>query len=274
MAEKVPPVVSEPHAASTLTPAQSWAQRLANLPARAAFGGYSLQELDLMAECLVQSGLMPGVSSKSMALMVMMKVASTGLNPAEVYDLYDFIPPTRRGRAGQFRKKSLAVWAALSKLGGRIKRNKVWNSNQITLVFSFPGSPDLDVHHSIAALKEAGLITYYKDGQKVVRDQWRVRPKDMLFYTSVREAAKFYAPWVISDVRLPGEAPGAQPQPLDTAEDMKEVTLVPADVVPEEEPEEEPVEPGEVLDGTEDEEPPPEADDNLSEDGPGQREIG
>lgn len=272
-------VISERPPANTTTPAVSLARKLAALPPRVAFGGYTLQELDVMAEVLVVSGLMPNVTGKAQALMLMMKVGSTGLNPAEVYDMYDFIPGGER-RPGQFRKKSLAVWAALAKLGGKIKRNHKWTSKEIHFTFSFPGSPDLEVKFSVAELERAGLITYYKGGKKVVREQWVRQGKNMLFYSAVREAAKFYAPWVVADVRLPSEMAAAPTQTLDRQEDMKEIVSqvqeVPAEVVPESEPDDEPEgvpnwdnEPQEGED-----EPPPEADDNLGEEGPaGQREI-
>lgn len=176
-------------------------------PATVPHAGYSIADLDLMAERFAASRLFPGIESKQAAFALMMLCQSEGLHPAQAMRRYHIIEGRPSMRAD-------AMQAEFQRQGGRV----VWGRSDAELceaTFAHPQhAPDgVTIRVTFAELDKAGVTR----GFKGIKDNWRKFPRHMLRARCISEGVRMVLPGVVCGIYTPEEVsdftPTFQPAP-------------------------------------------------------------
>lgn len=170
-------------------------------------GQMTFKQLKVMAEMLMDTGLLPGLSNTAQAFWMLAKASQQGIPITHVQEFYDVIQTKDKdGRVSrvQFRKKSEIVWTLFRDEGGQMVVHQ-WDNKIFHATFSFPNSQPVETKVSFDELCATKDIMKYDFRTKKweVRDVWRRMPKLMLFYRGMRAAVRILAPWCLNDALRP-----------------------------------------------------------------------
>jgi hypothetical protein len=165
--------------------------------------GYSIADLDVMAERVAASGLWPGVDSKQAAFTLFLICQAENLHPAQALNRYHIIEGRPAMRAD-------AMQAEFQRAGGIVQWVRS-DAEACEVVFTHPthARDGVKVVVTFAELDTAGVTR----GKYGVKDNWRKFPRQMLRARAISEGVRMVLPGVIAGIYTPEEVSDFEPLP-------------------------------------------------------------
>jgi hypothetical protein len=185
-------------------------------------GGYSIGELESIAEQLAASGLWPGVDTKQSAFALLLICQAEQTHPVLAMKRYHIIEGRPAMRAD-------AMQAEFQRAGGLIQ----WVRSDAEIceaVFTHPvqAREGVTVRVTFAELDAAGVTK----GKYGVKDNWRKFPRQMLRARAISEGVRMVLPGVVAGIYTPEEVADFEPLPPRTVAARLEQPVAPAPAQP------------------------------------------